>query len=59
MLTFVLIGMGVILLAILLIAYSSRNKNTLAAAHGDPHSVSSTDIPRNPNKKRAAGVGED
>jgi hypothetical protein len=57
MLTFIWIGAVLILGIVGLLMYSARNKKKLTPPDRLP--ITSTDVARNPNRKRATGVGED
>lgn len=62
MLTFIWIGALFILALVALFAYSSRNKKTVPHqirrdSHTDP--LTNTDIQQQPDRKRAAGIGDD
>jgi hypothetical protein len=55
MLTFVLIAIGILLLAILLIGYSSKAPRIPAPPRGS----APTDVSLDPDRRRATGKGED
>lgn len=62
MLTFIWIAAVIILGLVGLLAYSSRNKKAPPEpVRGDDRTVplTNTDVPMNPDKKRATGIGED